>query len=277
MCSAAPGRATPSRRLPYRDWRTVVCAAAVIAVHHLLFNFLQEGGVHGVYAFPPGMTGLTHVLVHAAFVVFESAVLVYLAVTLEREMRDQATVLERQDTQHAAITALAERLRERDLSGKEQLADSDDTAILALREGMANIAELVHGIRRMTSEVANASTEMASTSEEAGRATTNVAVSMREVVAGVTEQVRSIESARGLAAEVAQAAGSSADSTRRAAEAVASARDAADGGIAAAVEVNGAVQAIIASSTQATTAITRWRRRRSRTSSPASRPRRATR
>ena len=34
----------------YRDWKPIVTAAAVIAAHHLSFNFMQAGGV-GVYLF----------------------------------------------------------------------------------------------------------------------------------------------------------------------------------------------------------------------------------
>ncbi|TNC85323.1 MAG: hypothetical protein CSH37_08175 [Thalassolituus sp.] len=69
--------------LYYRDHLTIITAAAVIAVHHLVFNFLQEAGA-GVYVFEyhaslDVTTGLNIVLLHAAFVVFESGVLVYLS------------------------------------------------------------------------------------------------------------------------------------------------------------------------------------------------------
>jgi methyl-accepting chemotaxis protein len=69
--------------LYYRDQLTIITAAAVIAIHHLVFNYLQEMG-SGVYIFEyhPGLdmtTGLEIVLLHAAFVVFEAGVLVYLS------------------------------------------------------------------------------------------------------------------------------------------------------------------------------------------------------
>jgi len=69
--------------LYYRDWVPVVTAAAVIAVHHLAFNFMQEAGM-GVYVFDQ-RTGLDIVLVHAAFVVFEAAILIYMAIQFHRD------------------------------------------------------------------------------------------------------------------------------------------------------------------------------------------------
>jgi methyl-accepting chemotaxis protein len=68
--------------LCYRDWVVVVVAAATIAVHHLSFNYLQELGF-GVRCMTE--PGFARVLVHAAYVVVESAVLCFLAVMSRRE------------------------------------------------------------------------------------------------------------------------------------------------------------------------------------------------
>ena len=69
--------------LVYRDWRPLVIAAAVIAVHHLSFNFLQASG-YGVYLFSAS-SGLGLVIIHAAYVVFETAILVYMAMHFHKE------------------------------------------------------------------------------------------------------------------------------------------------------------------------------------------------
>ena len=70
--------------LSYRDWRAPVVAAAVIAVHHVAFMVLQNSGV-GVHLLPHGQCTLGIVAIHAAFVVMETAVLVWLANGLQRE------------------------------------------------------------------------------------------------------------------------------------------------------------------------------------------------
>lgn len=63
--------------LYYRDSLPILVAAGVIAVHHLLFNYLQEQGSN-VWVFE-SRTGIDIVLLHAVFVVLEAAALVYLA------------------------------------------------------------------------------------------------------------------------------------------------------------------------------------------------------
>ena len=61
----------------YRDWSTIVVGAAVTALHHVLFNYLQGAGA-SVYVFSHGASW-NMVVVHAAYVVFETGVLIYLS------------------------------------------------------------------------------------------------------------------------------------------------------------------------------------------------------
>ncbi|WP_168926834.1 methyl-accepting chemotaxis protein [Nitrincola schmidtii] len=67
----------------YRDWLPILAAAALIAVHHLSFNYLQEAGL-GVYIFE-FRTGFDIVMIHAGFVVFETALLIYMAISMQKE------------------------------------------------------------------------------------------------------------------------------------------------------------------------------------------------
>lgn len=69
--------------LYYRDWRPVVMASAVTAVHHELFDVLQRGGAP-VYVFEHHH-GLGMVLMHGGYVVFEAIPLLYLAGQLRAE------------------------------------------------------------------------------------------------------------------------------------------------------------------------------------------------
>jgi methyl-accepting chemotaxis protein len=68
--------------LCYRDWIVIVAAAGTAALHHLSFSYLQELGF-GVRCMPEPGFGM--VLVHASYVVVESAVLCYLAWVLHRD------------------------------------------------------------------------------------------------------------------------------------------------------------------------------------------------
>jgi len=69
--------------LYYRDWRVTLCAAAVIAVHHLLFNYLQAWG-YPVYVFSMGAS-LFMVITHAAYVIFEGGLLMYMSLESAKE------------------------------------------------------------------------------------------------------------------------------------------------------------------------------------------------
>jgi methyl-accepting chemotaxis protein len=70
--------------LYYRDWVPLVVAAGVIAAHHLGFDLMQRMG-QPVWVFAEN-TGFYIVLIHAAYVVFETALLVWIAITLRREV-----------------------------------------------------------------------------------------------------------------------------------------------------------------------------------------------
>ena len=70
--------------LYYRDWVPLIVAAAVVAVHHLSFDILQRGG-SSVWLFE-SRSGFGMVLLHAAFVVFETALLVLMAMRLRAEV-----------------------------------------------------------------------------------------------------------------------------------------------------------------------------------------------
>ncbi|MBI5781876.1 MAG: methyl-accepting chemotaxis protein [Rhodocyclales bacterium] len=78
--------------LYYRDWRPVLVAAAVIAVHHVLFNYLQMLN-WGFYVFEQGPSW-ARVAVHAAYVVVEAGLIMYMAQSLKREAVESALVSE---------------------------------------------------------------------------------------------------------------------------------------------------------------------------------------
>ena len=61
--------------IAFRDYLVIIVAASVIAVHHLLFMFLQSNGA-GVYLVPQNDATFTIFAIHATYVVIEAAVLV---------------------------------------------------------------------------------------------------------------------------------------------------------------------------------------------------------
>jgi methyl-accepting chemotaxis protein len=62
----------------YRDWKPIIAAAIVIAVHHISFLVLQTSGAN-VWAFEQNHATFNYMLIHAAFVVVEAALLSIIA------------------------------------------------------------------------------------------------------------------------------------------------------------------------------------------------------
>ena len=77
--------------LYYRDWRPVVAAAALIAVHHVAFGALQFMGMGGVQLLV-GQVHIGIIVLHAGYVVFEAGMLIFMAGILQREAVESALV-----------------------------------------------------------------------------------------------------------------------------------------------------------------------------------------
>ncbi|KPX69621.1 Methyl-accepting chemotaxis protein [Pseudomonas amygdali pv. photiniae] len=77
----------------YRDWLPILVAAVTIAIHHVGFHALQHAGFP-VYVMHHG-GGWSMVMVHAVYVVVESAILVYLAVQNQAEAVENHDMLDR--------------------------------------------------------------------------------------------------------------------------------------------------------------------------------------
>ena len=73
-----------------RDWLPIVVAAVLIAVHHLVFFWL-EAQQFPVWAYPEG-TEFWTVSIHALFVVLETAMLVVMSIRMRQEAIESAAV-----------------------------------------------------------------------------------------------------------------------------------------------------------------------------------------
>lgn len=76
----------------YRDWRPIVAAAGLIAVHHLSFYYLQSSG-SGVWVIPSTDNGVGIIFVHALYVVVETALLCWFALKLQKEAVESAQIM----------------------------------------------------------------------------------------------------------------------------------------------------------------------------------------
>jgi methyl-accepting chemotaxis protein len=245
--------------LLYRDWRAPAFGGLVVAIHHLTFHFLQAAGT-GVWVFPAKWAhanGIEMVALHAGFVVFEVAVLIYMSIALARETHSQAELLVTNEHDHETMLTLAQGLQARDLSIGDTVGADEEagSAIGTLREGIGYVAQLVQAIERTAGGVASSSVEMAQTTAEAGRASSEIAGSLTQLAEGAQRQVAAVAAARESAEQVGEAVASSAESARRTAAAAERVQEAAAQGVTAANEATAAAQAVSESSTKASQAI----------------------
>lgn len=187
--------------LAYCDWRPVVFAAGVIAVHHLGFDALQRAGV-GVYVFSESQ-GFGWVLLHAAYVVVEAGVLCYLAVMLARllERSEQAVAFAR----HVADGRLDHAFDRR--------AVADSPMIAALERMQSRLVTTLQTagssalqVTRASTTLADAARRIADGSSDQSKAAAAAACTVEEISASMKSVSESAQQARGAAEQSAQSA-----------------------------------------------------------------------
>jgi methyl-accepting chemotaxis protein len=70
----------------FRDWKTIAIGTATVAVHHILFYFVQSSG-GGLMIFEEGRVAFYILAIHAAFAVTEGVILGYMAQNSFNEAR----------------------------------------------------------------------------------------------------------------------------------------------------------------------------------------------
>jgi methyl-accepting chemotaxis protein len=157
----------------YQDWRVIVVAAAVIAVHHLLFNYLQAAHSR-VWCFTT--PSLAMVFVHAAYVVVESVALCYLAVVLNKNTSETASSRARMQENFDSMRSLIAQA-ELGIEGMTAASVELATSSRTIADGNANQAssmeqtaaslEQITATVRQSADMAGTAGQVASSSEQA--------------------------------------------------------------------------------------------------------------
>ncbi|WP_148715000.1 methyl-accepting chemotaxis protein [Chitinolyticbacter meiyuanensis] len=159
--------------LYYRDWKPLVTGAVVIAVHHVLFAVLQAQAVP-VYAFAQNWTP-TIVIIHAVFVVVETAVLVLLAMRMRAE-----------SVEAAAIQALAEVIASGDLSTE---IDTEGGMTPVFR----TVLKMQTSLRTLMTEVSSESDRLDHDSRQLAQSTAQVAGNGKQVADAASAIARAVD------------------------------------------------------------------------------------
>jgi methyl-accepting chemotaxis protein len=176
----------------YRDWRVIVVAAVVVALHHLTFNYFQDAGYDLICFTKPG---LGNVMVHGAYVVLEAAVLCYLAHVMNNEagvVTGESAMLQKNfdamrttvEQVRAGIDAITTASREI-ATGNADLSSRTESQASSLEETASTMEELTSTVKQNADNARQANQLVLSAS--------SVAVKGGELVSQVVDTMGSIK------------------------------------------------------------------------------------
>ena len=160
--------------LMYSDWRPILLAAALVAVHHLVTDRLQASGI-GVFCL--ATPSVLKVMMHALYVILQTAAEIYMAVWMSRAAQQGATSA-------ATLTDTLGRLR---------------AAFTTTQESAANIEST-------SSEIASGNADLSRRTEQAAGQLQRAASSMEQLTSTVKSSAESAAGANRLATTAAKVA-----------------------------------------------------------------------
>ncbi|WP_229217484.1 methyl-accepting chemotaxis protein [Massilia forsythiae] len=180
--------------LCYRDLMVIGTAAAVVALHHLAFNRLQELGFPTWCLSRPGI-GI--VLVHAAYVVVETAVLCYLARMLARQALQAAELQVAVQAMTAQPDAID--LRPGAFPASSRSARSLDAVMRTLQRTLASVQDNVGLTEAASGRIVHDNAALARHAELQGASIRATLETMSALTANVRRNAEHAQRADGLA------------------------------------------------------------------------------
>ncbi|MBU2179399.1 MAG: methyl-accepting chemotaxis protein [Gammaproteobacteria bacterium] len=189
--------------IAFRDWQVILTAALVIAVHHLLFMYLQFNG-SPVHLVPERDANLATVIVHAIYVVIEATVLIVICKRSLREGMEGQALFDVTDKlvtndQRILISSRAQDINSKLVNKFNQvlstLAKTVSTMESAVRELSAESVSLLEEGHNLTDNLAKKQ-----------QAVEQIAVSTRHMSEGIAQAVQLSQQMLNTAAEASSSA-----------------------------------------------------------------------
>jgi methyl-accepting chemotaxis protein len=163
--------------LVYLDWRPIVFAAGLFAVHHLLFDWLQAAGF-GFYCLTE--PSFWRVMLHATYVVIQTSLEVVLAISLGRTAREGV------ELSRMVATVDQPKGISLDMSGVQVTTPKAQ----ALRAAFQRMHGVMSSVQTSAARIETASAEIASGNHDLSARTEQAASSLQETAASM-EQLNS--------------------------------------------------------------------------------------
>ncbi|WP_374318934.1 methyl-accepting chemotaxis protein [Aquabacterium sp.] len=188
--------------LTYRDWRPILLAAGLIAVHHVVFDRMQMAGA-GVYCLP--QANFPKVLIHAGYVVLQTLVEIPVAVRMAAAAR-QGMELQR-------IAAATDRDGAVNLSVNH--LEVDDPMARQLKQIMMQLGQAMGDVQSAAQTISQASQEIAAGSQDLSSRTENTAASLQQTSSSMAQLTEAVHQSAEAARQANQLASSAAQSAHR--------------------------------------------------------------
>lgn len=177
----------------YVDWRPLLLAAGLFAVHHVGFDRLQAAGLP-FYCTPSA--SFLKVLMHAGYVVAQTAAEIYMTIWMSRL---SATARASSDRLHATLNKLEnvmsishghvskiDSTSDEIARGNDELNGRTEQTAARLQQAAASMDELTSAVRATAESAANANSlavETASSAEKGGEIVSEVVSKMGDITA----------------------------------------------------------------------------------------------
>lgn len=187
--------------LVYLDWRIIVFAAALFAVHHVVFDRLQAMG-YGLYCLTEANFGV--IVLHAFYVVVQTALQVFLVMRLASSVRDNAEVAQLaqgiRDGDRIALDTSGVRVQ---APLAVQLSDN----LSRMSQAVSTVRSSAENLQVASAEIASGNHDLSQRTEQAASSLQETAASLEQLTSAVRQSADAAHQARQLSSHAAEAAG----------------------------------------------------------------------
>lgn len=194
----------------YRRSLPIIMGAAAIAVHHLSFNYFQEWGWGPICFTEPG---LGRVIEHAAYVVVESGILLFLAARARAEFqvgKELAVIGEAITRQEGVIDLAAARIPVTSKAGQRL-----SVAVQRIEQAIEDVRATAESVKQACAAISQDNQQLNDRTTDASSSIAETAASVEQIAATIRTSAANAQEANGLASTASGVAAQGGDAVGR--------------------------------------------------------------